>query len=159
MTLPASSTVTVVVTAAPDAPPEPVVTSTAPRPTVTVTRTAGGGSGGHAYTQWRSPSGNIGCAVSDGTVRCDAAEITFTPPQPAQCSTGVPRSIVLEQGDAPEFVCAAGTVLSAGAPVLEYGESTSSGGFTCQSKEDGMHCADDDSGAGFRLARGSYDLG
>ena len=148
VTLPPSSTVTVVVTASSE---PPVVTATAPRSTITatVTRTGAGSGGSHSWLQWQSPSGNISCLIGEGQVRCDINDMDFTAPKPANCSMGVPKAVVMSMNKAPAFQCISDTVADPSNPVLAYGASTHGEAFTCTSKEDGMHCTDDNSGHSF----------
>ncbi len=154
---------TLIVTASPAPPTSPgtpaPVTATR-RSTVTATVTATGAVSGDVQTidAFQSPSGNIACRVDSQGVRCDVKELTFTPPKPSECSMGVPHAIVLATGAKAAFICISDTVADPGLPVLAYGSTTRAHGFTCVSQEDGMHCSDDGTGNGFRLARGSYDL-
>ncbi len=45
-----------------------------------------------------------------------------------------------------------------GTPVLEYGETTTSGDFTCDSATSGVTCRHDPTGAGFTLARAGHQI-
>ena len=56
-----------------------------------------------------SPSGNIGCILADGTVRCDVAERDWAPPpRPSDCPdfTDYGQGITLGTTGRASFVCA-----------------------------------------------------
>ena len=149
VTLPPSSTVTVVVT------PTPSPTLQPPTPPATPATSAGAA---QELYQWQSPTKNIACLIGEGEVRCDINEVDFAPPKPADCSMGVPRAIVMAMNQPPRWVCISDTVASPESPVLEYGSSAHGGAFTCTSEEAGMTCRDDNSGHSFTLSRGSAEL-
>jgi hypothetical protein len=160
-------TVTIAITVTPTKPPTtaptpPPVTVTS-RPTVTRTTTEVGPPAHPIdvkdYDRFQSPSKNISCMITSDEVRCDIVEKTFTAPKPSDCSMGVPSALVIPSGQPARVRCISDTVADPGNPVLEYGQTTSSQGFTCASEEDGMHCREDATGHTFRLSRGSYDLG
>lgn len=110
---------------------------------------------------FRSPSGNIGCVVGGGEVRCDVVSSTFAPPpRPADCDGAWGRAVTLEVGGgAGRLLCASDTVVDAGAPVLGYGDAVTAGGIICLSAENGVRCwLRVDPKHGFRLGRASYEL-
>ena len=51
-----------------------------------------------------------------------------------------------------------GTAGAGDVPALDYGETTSAHGFTCESAESGVTCRHDESGYGFTVARAAYEL-
>jgi len=106
-----------------------------------------------------SPSGNIGCMLSETFVRCDIAERDWSPPpRPADCpgETGYGQGISLEPTGTASFVCAGDTALGGG-PALPYGEFRADGGTSCISTPAGMRCSNSD-GHGFALSRQEYQL-
>jgi hypothetical protein len=113
---------------------------------------------GQALEAFASPSGNIACTMSGDGVRCTIASITFTPPVDDACTGTIGHEVVLDASgvqvpcvDGPAPGVAADTV-----PVLDYGLTSSVGGYTCTSATDGVTCVQDASGTGFRLARAEY---
>lgn len=106
-----------------------------------------------------SPSGNIGCILYEGYLRCDIAERDWSPPpRPADCPsfTGYGQGIGMDAHGPATFVCAGDTTLNIG-PALGYGQTHSSDGFVCTSAPAGLRCTNAD-GHGFQLAREAYDL-
>jgi len=109
-------------------------------------------------TGFTSPSGNIGCYIDRGTVRCDIAERDWEPPEaPADCELDYGQGISMDAGGAPAFVCAGDTALEGGPP-LDYGESIAAGLLRCESEQSGMTCRDIETGRGFTLSQERYEL-
>jgi hypothetical protein len=103
-----------------------------------------------------SPSGNIGCAIDDGSARCDVGEYDWQPPpRPASCDFDWGGSVNVSGNGPGEVGCVSDTTRGAG-KALPYGESIEAGSFRCTSAEDGMTCENRDSGHGFFLARETY---
>ena len=106
-----------------------------------------------------SPSGNIGCILADGTVRCDVAERVWAPPpRPSGCPdfTDYGQGITLGTTGRASFVCAGDTTLGSG-PALPYGQFEAGGGVSCSSESSGMRCSNSD-GHGFTISRQDYTL-
>ena len=106
-----------------------------------------------------SPSGNIGCILADGTVRCDVAERDWAPPpRPSDCPdfTDYGQGITLGTTGRASFVCAGDTTLGSG-PGLPYGQFEAGGGVSCTSEPSGMRCSNSD-GHGFTISRQDYTL-
>ena len=106
-----------------------------------------------------SPSGNIGCILGDGTVRCDVAERDWAPPpRPSDCPdfTDYGQGITLDTTGSASFVCAGDTALGSG-PALPYGQFEAGGGVSCTSEPSGMRCSNSD-GHGFTISRQDYTL-
>ena len=106
-----------------------------------------------------SPSGNIGCMLSDDLLRCDIAERDWSPPpRPSDCPsfTGYGQGISLNPTGPARFVCAGDTALGGG-PALAFGEFQAGGGMSCNSEPSGMRCSNSD-GHGFTLSRQAYTL-
>ncbi|MCV7150221.1 DUF6636 domain-containing protein [Mycolicibacterium pyrenivorans] len=106
-----------------------------------------------------SPSGNIGCMLSEDLLRCDIAERDWSPPpRPADCPdfTGYGQGIMLRPTGSASFVCAGDTALGGG-PALPYGQFQAGGGMSCNSEPSGMRCSNSD-GHGFTISRQAYTL-
>ncbi|MDQ2848590.1 MAG: hypothetical protein M3Y77_20110 [Actinomycetota bacterium] len=65
--------------------------------------------------------------------------------------------MTIEVGKPAEMRCISDTVTDPSKPVLQYGQSTSVGGFTCTSGQDSMVC-NDGAGHGFRPSRDAYSV-
>ena len=117
-----------------------------------------GTSASKALASFALPSGNIACTMSTAGAKCTIASITFTPPTDATCTGTIGH--VFEVGtDGVRIPCVDGpapTVAAAGTPQLEYGTSSTVGGYTCTSSTNGVRCVEDATGRGFELARGKY---
>ncbi len=106
-----------------------------------------------------SPSGNIGCMLSDDLLRCDIAARNWSPPpRPAACpaDTDYGQGILVHPTGPATFVCAGDTALGGG-PAMAYGEYQAGGGMSCNSESSGMRCSNSD-GHGFILSRQAYKL-
>ena len=135
-------------------------------------------------TAFASPSGNIVCGMSsEGGVRCDVAIAQWSlPKKPADCELAWGDSVSLFDGRV-ALACHGDTVLYSAAVgaaetwwngqpgsqvvtagergqlvALAYGASIRSGGVTCTSQTDGVHCTDAKSGRGFDISRTAYTL-
>jgi hypothetical protein len=137
---------------------ERTVTETAPAPTETETAPAEPtNEGNHGPTHFQTPSGNIGCYLVAGGVRCDIRERDWTPPPaPAPCELDYGQGIYLDRTGA-SFVCAGDTTLG-GPATLPYGASSQRGRFLCESAEDGVTCTDVNTGTGFFISREDYRI-
>lgn len=111
------------------------------------------------FQAFSSPSGNIGCYISDGNARCDIRDRDWTPPpRPADCypSTFYGQGLTVNTHGQPSVVCAGDTALTKENP-LAYGNSLTAVGITCLSQESGMRCTNAD-GHGFDMSRQGYRL-
>jgi hypothetical protein len=133
---------------------------------------AGGGRSGQAEDRieapsavvhlqtFRSPSGNIGCAMFEGGARCDIRKREWSPPpHPASCSEEVDfgQGLTVSHDGKASFVCAGDTTLDPSATSLEYGEASELGGTICMSRSDGITCANH-AGHGFFISIQSYKI-
>jgi hypothetical protein len=110
-------------------------------------------------TGFTSPSGNIGCILSDDLLRCDIATRDWSPPpRPADCPdySDYGQGMQLHPYGPARFVCAGDTAMGAGR-VLPYGEYQAGGGMSCNSEPSGMRCSNSD-GRGFVISRDAYRL-
>jgi hypothetical protein len=106
-----------------------------------------------------SPSGNIGCILSDELLRCDIGERSWSPPpRPADCPdySDYGQGILIHPNGPARFVCAGDTAMGR-APVLPYGEYQAGGGMSCNSELSGMRCSNSD-GHGFTISKQAYSL-
>ena len=111
-----------------------------------------------ALASFALPSGNIACTMSDAGAKCTIASITFAPPTDAAC-TGTIGHVFEVGADGVRIPCVDGPapgVAPAGTPQLEYGTSSTVGGYTCTSSTNGVRCVENATGRGFELARGKY---
>ena len=131
------------------------------------------------YTSYTflSPSGNIGCVMTDdggGTIFavCKTQDRTWAAPPSQICqqgevpgATGGPGSdLQLSQGKPP---CVGFSMTQffwppdplANHPTLDYGQTHSIGSITCDSEPSGVTCTDTSTGHFFRVASDSYQLG
>jgi hypothetical protein len=109
---------------------------------------------------FRSPSGNIGCALYEGGARCDIRKRDWSPPpRPAQCPTQVDYGQGIEVAHHGEagFVCAGDTALDPSASSLAYGTASQVGGAECISRKNGVTCVNR-AGHGFFLSVQSYQV-
>ena len=117
-----------------------------------------GSTASQALESFALPSGNIACTMSDAGAKCTITSITFTPPTDSACKGTIGH--VFEVGvDGVRLPCVDGPVpgvAAAGTPQLEYGTSSTVGGYTCSSSTNGVRCVEDATGRGFDLARGTY---
>jgi hypothetical protein len=109
-------------------------------------------------TGFTSPSGNIGCYIDRGSVRCDIDDRDWSPPKaPKSCDLDYGQGIELRAGGAAAFVCAGDTALGGG-DVLGYGSSIAAGLLRCESEESGMTCRDTETGRGFTISKQAYEI-
>ena len=108
---------------------------------------------------FRSPSGNIGCAMDRSCgVRCDIAKRGWrTPPKPRSCDLDFGQGVAVGSHGRARFVCAGDTVLGA-RRLLAYGHGRRVGRYSCISKRVGMRCVNRRSRHGFFLSRQRFSL-
>lgn len=114
------------------------------------------------YIGFRSPTGNIHCAIYswDGgaEAHCDLAELTpsYTT-RPAGCDLDWGQSFAVDTFGKGVLACVGDTVRSPSNPVLGYGQAVSLGGISCVSAKTGMTCTNGD-GHGFSVAKARQKL-
>jgi hypothetical protein len=109
---------------------------------------------------FRTPSGNIGCAMYEGGARCDIRKRDWKPlPRPAACSkeVGYGQGLEVPAGGEAGFVCAGDTALDPSASSLAYGTASRVGGSECISRTDGVTCVNR-AGHGFFISIQSYQV-
>jgi hypothetical protein len=110
-------------------------------------------------SDFRSPSGNIGCIILSGGARCDISKRNWSPPaRPASCSTVVDfgQGLAVNPSGPGRFVCAGDTALNPQATPLPYGQDSSVGSVTCASTTAGVTCTNTNTGHGFFIAVQGY---
>lgn len=124
---------------------------------------AAGSSGARAsravhLQRFRSPSGNIGCALYGGNARCDIRKREWKPPpHPASCEVDYGQGLSVGRRGRAEFVCAGDTTLDPTLPPLAYGATSSVGGTRCASRGAGITCTNA-AGHGFFISIQSYRI-
>jgi len=110
---------------------------------------------------FQSPSGNILCAIDDGSAACDISDSTYQPPPPLDCGKHIPSGshFTLTPGNPGTIECYGDTLRVLVQPTLEYGRTISAGTITCDNEPSGMKCTDTSSGHFFQIGRNAYNLG
>jgi hypothetical protein len=119
------------------------------------TPTPSGSAAPTGVESFATQSRNIACTMRDDGVTCTIASTTFVPPGAESCS-GTMGHVVEATADGVEVPCVDGPAPGPAAedvPVLDYGLTSTVGGWTCTSATNGVTCVEDATGAGFRLAR------
>ena len=107
------------------------------------------------YTDFRLPSGNIGCGFVDKPqyLRCDILQSSDMPrAKPSECDLDYGHAYGLKRRGRTQILCAGDTVVRQDAPVFRYGRTRHMGNFTCESKRTGLTCFNL-AGHGFVLSR------
>jgi hypothetical protein len=117
--------------------------------------------GASSLTEFRSPTGNIGCYIMSSGVRCDIGHYSYTPPA-HHC--GGPFGggygnafFVGAKGDG-TLICVTDSALDPTGHALAYGRSITRGSYTCSSASTGMTCRNTRDGHGFFLSIQSYKV-
>jgi hypothetical protein len=134
-------------------------TTTVPVTPTTTTRAPAPATPTVHISTFKSPSGNIGCDVIDGSARCDIKQRSWSPPPtPKSCPPIVDfgQGLVVGGSGPAQFVCAGDTTLDPSAQALAYGTDTVVGSFRCASRTSGMTCTKTDTGHGFFISFQSY---
>jgi hypothetical protein len=113
----------------------------------------------YELTHFTSPSGNIGCVIDTGGVRCDISERDWSPPpRPAACELDYGHGVSIGAGKPARVVCAGDTTMGSGGEPLAYGDAIAAGQMRCESAQSGITCRDVESGHGFSISREAYQL-
>ena len=111
-----------------------------------------------AQEAFQLPSGNIHCALYDGTLRCDVLRSTYRrPPRPRGCDLEYGDAVELGGKGAAALICHGDTVANPATPVLGYGRAWQGPGMACTASQAGLRCVNGD-GRGFELARARLTL-
>ena len=107
---------------------------------------------------FRSPTGNIGCAMTSQSVRCDIRERSWRPPaKPRSCDVDFGQGVSVDRTGRGRFVCAGDTTLGVGRTV-GYGALVRRGRFACRVRVSGVRCLNTRNRHGFALSRQGYRL-
>ena len=107
---------------------------------------------------FRTPSGNIECALTQSSVRCDIDDKRWkAPPKPASCQLGWGNGLYISTGNA-GVTCAGDTLDGSAKETLEYGRALRAGDVLCSSRSTGVTCTSSQTGHGFVLAASRYAL-
>lgn len=138
-------------------PPPPATSTTEPGGLVDEGEnpTADAGEDVEAFT---TPSGNIGCTIDAERARCVIQSFDYDPPEaPDGCTMEEWGSIVVANNEGAGFSCSPAEFPTDG-QVLDYGQTVSAHGMTCESSESGVTCRSDESDSSFSVARASADF-
>jgi hypothetical protein len=112
---------------------------------------------GEQLTEFASPSRNITCQIFENAVTCGIAALEQQPAPVESCNGTTGYVVTLDAEGMVSLPCVESGDTPKKAPKkmdqVGYGESVTEGDFTCESREDGMHCQHDPTGNGFSLAR------
>ncbi len=103
-----------------------------------------------------SPSGNIVCALTPDSADCVISNFQYEP-EDADCEEEDAGGHLRVEAAGASMPCEP-LVVAGDVPALDYGQTTTAHGFTCESAESGVTCRHDESGYGFAVARASYEL-
>lgn len=104
------------------------------------------------FASFRSPSGNIGCVIVDGSARCDIVRRSWAlPARPTTCPSEVDygQGLILTRSGVGRLVCAGDTARDLTSPKLAYGSTSQVGDLECASRVSGLTCTERLDGHGF----------
>jgi hypothetical protein len=102
---------------------------------------------------FKTPSGNIVCVFTAGTIRCDIGTwVRPLPPRPKDCDVDWGQGVELGRAGRASIVCAGDTNMFVEVRTLAYGRTWRRGAITCVSRSVGLTCRNR-SGRGFFLSR------
>ena len=103
---------------------------------------------------FKTPSGNIGCVMGGGAVRCDIKQKSWeAPPKPSWCDVDWGFGVAVGRKHKANYVCAGDTAFDPGEPTLGYGERQVKNRFRCTSKQKGIRCVNTKNKHGFFMSR------
>jgi hypothetical protein len=103
---------------------------------------------------FKTPSGNIGCVMGGGAVRCDIKQKSWeAPPKPSWCDVDWGFGAAVGRKHKANYVCAGDTAFELGEPTLGYGERQVKNRFRCTSKQKGIRCVNTKNKHGFFMSR------
>jgi hypothetical protein len=113
-----------------------------------------------SYGAFQLPGGNVYCQTyKPAYARCEIKKKAFkAPPKPANCPLDWGSALVVQGHAKGLFLCYGDTVYDPKAPTLQYGESSTVGGVTCISSEEGVACSNVNNGHGIFLGKKKYKL-
>lgn len=111
--------------------------------------------------QFASPSGNIVCSITAEAAECTIAQLSEAGVVEDETCDGVVGHVVRVDSEGAERPCLTGSLpdpATSGTPVLEYEDSVTEHGYTCNSSTAGILCRHDATGHGFSVARAGSSL-
>jgi len=112
-------------------------------------------------TDFRMPSGNIACRLTEAGVTCMIDSFSYAAPPAAGCTGKVGEVVVLD-ADGARAPCpseVSNPMIATDANVLEYGRWVRAGDYRCQSSQAGVLCTRESlNPAGFRLSRTAFEI-
>ncbi|GAA1854263.1 hypothetical protein [Myceligenerans crystallogenes] len=102
-----------------------------------------------------APSGNITCTVTPDAATCGIVQLN-NPPAAGECKGSQGHLVRVDKSGKVSVPCVAAAdkpVQASGLAYLDYDKDMSAHGFSCVSRETGMSCKHDATGAGFTVAR------
>ncbi len=112
-----------------------------------------------SVSRFDAEGGNVGCRISNGTVRCDVGHRVWSPPhRPASCHSGSSawgQGLMIGSSGSSHFVCARNSVLDPTGTYIRAGHDDKVGSVTCQVRSFGVTCFESD-GHGFFIGRTGY---
>ncbi len=113
---------------------------------------------GQVTNAFKTPTGNIACAVYENYLRCDLRVIdTKPPPSPKDCELDWGHAFSMDVRGKPGRICAGDFVGSGTEPVLDYGKTWEYQGFRCNSEKTGLTCVNQNK-QGWMLKRSEQRL-
>ena len=101
---------------------------------------------------FQTPSGNMMCLYSGGSLRCDISKTTNRPPpKPKDCPVDWGNAFELPSKGGAKRLCYGDTIMG-NYPTLAYGAKWSKNGLTCESEKTGLTCSNQSSN-GFSLSK------
>jgi hypothetical protein len=104
--------------------------------------------------KFQMPSGNIGCLLHSGVLRCDI--LSGLNPEPERDCDVDWTGLSLDSDGKASPVCAGDTVMDRDARTLKYGHKWKRNGITCTSRRSGLRCHNRKH-HGFFLSRDDWD--
>lgn len=111
-----------------------------------------------------SPSGNIACDIDGERALCGIAAFDYAeeiPEAETRACEGTVGHYLQVTAEGASLVCDTSgqpPAVAPGTAVLDYGQTESVDGFTCESSETGMSCTHDETGYSFAVRRAAYTL-
>jgi hypothetical protein len=113
---------------------------------------------GEDVETFTTPSGNIGCTIDAERARCVITTFDYDPPEaPDGCTMDEWGSIVVANSEGAGFSCSPAQFPADG-QALDYGQTVSAHGMTCESSESGVTCRSEETDSSFSVARASADF-
>lgn len=113
------------------------------------------------FWQFRTPSGNIGCAITPEGALCELLEAAWAPKQPPTACENADwngRAVAVDAQETRVGICTTDTVMANDVQVLAYDTGLVSGDLQCVSRRDGLTCEHLGSARGFTVSQSKLTL-